>query len=175
MKLLILENTRKHEDVPRRITLENMRTVLNSHGIHLQPVSPRSPTILAEDACYIGQTPSDYPQSEICLRTIYVPPEYGRDYFATKLRSVIREFRPDCILSHLALYGRAGRFRDYPAIKVLLPYAEQEKKRVIVYTGTADDGLSLSADTGGCIEFYYNNRKIEPQIDFILKLLRNAT
>lgn len=176
MNLLILENNQKPKGASHRITLESMRSALESRGIQLEAVLPDSErNILKEDLYYVGQTPPTYPQWNICLRTIYVPPEYGVDLFTDKLRAVIKTSRPDCILTHLALYGRAGRFRDYPVIKALLPYAQKGTIRIIVYTGTADDGLSLSADTDGSIEFFYNNRKIDTQIDYILELLKSGT
>lgn len=176
-KMLMLENTKGEESIIHRVTLESVRLALNNVGIPLQSVDVNSTSDSpfygspGEDTIYCGNTTQNGHEWEVCLRSVYVPPLQGASYFGETLKRIVDNFKPDCILLHLALYGRGDRFYDYPAIKYLLPYT-QKKIRVVVYTGSSNEEESLIADTDGRIGYRYNGRNIESQINIILNLLR---
>lgn len=167
-KLLILENNKGGDEIYHRVTLETIRAALEQKKVVLTPGSYEKDTYDSpDDVIYSSSTP--FHDWNICLRTVYIPPEYGTDYFEQKLTQIINAYKPDCILFHLGLYVRRSTYSDYPVIKVMLRYAEEID--VIVYTGNMNDRESLVSDTNGHIRYFFNNRNIDNQIDFLMELL----
>lgn len=177
-KLLILENNKREENNEHRVLIENIRNSLEKEGIILCGVevsdkidSPHYGTP-GKDLIYRGHTIEADQEWDICLRTVYVPPEQGLCFFHHKLVAVVENYKPDCILTHLGLYGRGERFYDYPVIKDLLPYTQKDI-RLAVYTGSSDDSDSFIVDTDGRVKFCYNSgRDINTQIQIIKRQLQ---
>lgn len=177
-KLLILDNNKDKEQGSNRITLRAVYDKLNNGAIQLTEIKAKDTDGSeyfgdpSNDIIYCGRRIEDKVEWRVCLRTVYVPPEFGKDYFSKKLDKIVEGFKPQCILSHMALYGRGNMFYEYPAVNNLMKYADD--MRVVIYTGTADDQESIIADTQGLIEYRYNKRNIDSQIDIILDLLKNS-
>lgn len=174
-KFLILENNRGEKEIHHRVTLYAIQEKLADRGINLEKVHAQE-DVHSEyygdpnnDTIFSGRAVRSGVDWHICLRTVYVPPEYGKDFFTETLNRVIASYDPNRILSHLALYGRGNMFSEYPAVKCLMKFAAN--KHVVIYTGTADDQESMIADTGGLIEYRYNRREIDTQISIILNEL----
>lgn len=121
-----------------------------------------------EDVGYIGENQDK--SLRICLRRVYMSNEHGEDVFFYKMKRIVGNYRPEYVLCHISLFKRVSPGGNFPAVKALIPYIRNGIK-VGFYTGANDDRETTIAEAEEVIDYFYNVRDIEKQMQYLKKFI----